>query len=259
MSQYKRSRTGSYVAMNQSAPMQVVPVYNGNQSYRRAARSSGYARRPTAIRGYGRSSYRRRNKFNAISHSTNPSYPRPEVKWFDTTLGTIAANVPILNDGSNMYQLNEIGSGFYANQRLGQQVATKSCYYQLVINLGSTPVPIVVRHILFWDKQPPTAGALPTVTDLLATQPYITSPLNLNFRERFVVLAEDRVTLSPNGDQIKIIDGFRNINQLSTYVNSAVAADVTTGCLSMFLVSDEPTGTDAPRFYGTWRVRFIDN
>nr|QCX35081.1 capsid protein [Blackfly multicomponent virus 2] len=251
----KRSRTGSYV-MNQAVPMQVVPVWNGNQSGARRSRPTPYVRR-SSTRGYGRSSYRRRNKFNAFSHATNPSYPRPEVKWFDTTQGTITAPVEILNDGSNMTIINKIGGGIFANQRIGQQVATKSVFYQLVINLGPTAVPIVVRHMLFWDKQP--TPAVPLVTDLLAGAPFVTSPLNLNNRERFVVLAEDRITLSPMGDQIKIIDGFRNINQLTTYVNSAVAADPTTGSLNVFLVSDEPAGVNSPRYYGTWRVRYIDN
>lgn len=215
-----------------------------------APRSSGYLRPRSSIN-------RRRSKWSITNTRTNPVYPRPEVKFLDTQLGTPAAPLAITNAGSAIQSLNTLTIGANNGNRLGNQVAMKSVYYQFVINFGGTQDPIVVRHLLIWDKQ--SNGAAAALADVLQFSAVgVVSPLNLSNRERFVVLSDDRVTLSPQGENIRFISDFRRINQKSTFT-STTATIPTTGNLFFFMVSDEPLGATAPTYYGTWRVRYIDN
>lgn len=249
----KRARTGEFVFNNSSSNnMQIVPSYTPN-IMKRASR--GYYV-PNRMMNQTRSSGRRRNKWASINTSTNRVYPRPEVKFRDVAIGTQQAPVAITNNATGVTVLNTLAQGTTSQERVGQQVATKSCYYQAIFNLGTVPAAIGIRHILYWDRQYNSAAA-PVASDLLANTNYITSPLNLANRNRFVVLADDRLTLSPNGEMIKVLDGFRNINQLSTY-NDASNLPFT-GALCVLIVSDEPTGDTAPTMYGTWRTRYMDN
>lgn len=214
-----------------------------------------------ARRGYNtlaNNSRRRYYRKFIVNTRTNPVYPRPEVKFKDTYLGTNAVGLPIDNTGAQITLLNDIPQGTASQNRIGMQIALKNCYYQFVINIGTTTAPIVVRHILFWDRQP-NGGTPPTVSgDLLSnSNALVASPLALRNRNRFTIIADERITLSPNGDQIRIIEGFRTINQLSTYADAVNIPQ--TGALYVVLVSDEPSGATAPTFYGSWRTRFLDN
>lgn len=191
--------------------------------------------------------------FTGQNLRTHPVYPRPEVKAFDFT--SAAANIDIT--GAFINCINQIPAGTGLQQRIGNQIATKSVYYQYVLNFGTGPVPNAIRHLLVWDKQPNGAVALPT--DVLVTGPtLLTSPMNLNNRDRFVILADERTTLSPNGDQIRIISGFRNINQRTDFNQSGSPTVPTTGALLTIFVSDETVVANEPNVYGTWRVRYID-
>lgn len=204
-----------------------------------------------------RQNTRRRSKWANYNTTTSPVYPRPEVKFQDYPIGSLIAPATIPNDGSFNYCINPLAQGTGGlSQRIGQQVATKSCYFQMVVNLGATPVPIVIRHILYWDRQY-NGATNPSVSELLANNSYVSSPLNLANRNRFVVLADDRITLSPQGEMIRLVDGFRNINQLSTYPEATFQP--LTGALCLLMVSDHPTGATAPTMYGIWRTRYMDN
>lgn len=221
----------------------------------RVSRGLGYAR--STLSGYGaRRGYGRyRSKWATFNSRTNPVYPRPEVKNFDANLASIAIPQPILAAGA-ITVLNEIAQGTDDENRIGRSTATKSVYYNFVLNFGTGAVPNCIRHMLVWDRQ--SNGVAPAVTAILDvnSQP-VTAPLELDNRQRFVVLADERYTLSPNGDQIRFCSGFRNINQKTTWADGV---DVpSTGALLLLMVSDEATVANQPTFYGTWRTRFIDN
>lgn len=250
---YKRPRTDSY-SYSDSSNMQMVPSWQPNRGM---IQPSGYARSSSMmsydVRRNRRKGYR---KFQNRSSYTRPVYPRPEVKFKDFVFGQLGALGSIDSAGSALNIINTISQGTSAGTRIGQQVATKSVYYQYVFNIGSVTAPIVIRHMLIWDKQPNGVVAVPA--DILSnTTSMVVSPNNLQNRDRFVTLADERLTLSPNGDQIKNLVGFRNINQLATYPDAT--ATPTTGALLFFFVSDEAAGTSAPTCYCTWRLRYIDN
>lgn len=251
---FKRStrttRKGLY--STRSLPMsvgnQLVPM---DMSMPRSSNSSGYSSNLGNYKSSGT------GKFYRISTNLNPRNPRPEVKYLDQGLGNPTAPVPISNSGANMYLINPIPQGITGQSRIGQQCGIKSCYYQFVLNFGTTTAPIALRHILFWDRQ--TNGLTPGATDLLAnSSSLVTAPLNLVNRDRFVIIADDRTTLSPQGDGIRIIEGFRKINQITTWADSLNTTPITGGLFALF-ISDEVTTELLPNLYGTWRTRFVDN
>lgn len=219
-------------------------------------RNSSYA----SSRSYRRS-YRQgyNSKWRAFSTRTDPVYPKPEVKYTDTTMGVIGAGIPITSGGTTPLSLNNVGMSAPPINRIGAQIATKSVYYNLVFNFGTATAPIAIRHLIVWDRQ--SNGLLPALTDVLsASGLLITSPFNLTNRNRFVILVDERHTLSPQGDNIRITTGYRKINQLTTYEPTGTNNMPFTGNLVVWLISDEPTAstTTQPGYYGTWRVRFLD-
>lgn len=249
----KRARTSSWA--NNAMQLSTGNSYSGPG---RLYSSGGYY---NSRRGYS-SRYKRRrstrNKWSAFNTYTNPVYPRPEVKYTDTTQGTLLAPLPITSAGITPLSLNNVGMSAPPINRIGAQIATKSIYYNLVFNFGASTVPIVIRHVLVWDRQ--SNGVLPAYADVFsATGLLITSPLQLTNRNRFVILADDRLTLSPQGDNIRFLTGYRKINQLTTFEPTGTNNMPYTGNLVVMMVSDEPTtGTTQPTYYGTWRCRFID-
>lgn len=204
---------------------------------------------------------RYRNKMGIINTNTNPVYPRPEVKFLDTNIGILGTPQFIVNTGV-FFSVNNITPGTGISQRVGNQVATKSVYYQFVLNFGTsaTPVPIALRHMLVWDRQPNSALISAASTLLNTSSSAIVGPMNIAYRDRFVVLADDRLTLSPQGDNIRIINGYRPINQKTVY-DDATGPIPSTGALFVFFASDETNAapTQQPSVYGTWRVRYMDN
>lgn len=210
----------------------------------------------------GRYNRRGYSPFANRSMHTHPVYPRPEVKALDVAFGSLAAPISIPLGGTNSGAftiLNQITNGSGLQLRIGNQIAMKSVYYQYVLNFGTGPVPNAIRHMLVWDKQPNQAAAL--TGDVLASNQstantdYITVPMNLTNRDRFVILADERTTLSPNGDQIRFISGFRKINQRSDYPVTNLPS---TGALLLCFFSDETVTANEPTVYGNWRLRYID-
>lgn len=200
---------------------------------------------------------RNRSKWTAMDTRSDPVYPRPEVKNLDVSFGTLAIPAAAPSTGAPADILS-LAQGTTAVTRIGRRIAVKSVYYQFTVEFDpGQEEPLVFRHILFWDRQSNGSGVtLTTIDDLLSTQPYVTSPMNLQNNQRFIILADDRTTLSPNGDQIRIVSGFRKINQFSEFSNTNPIPQ--SGALRVIFVSDVD-GTFPPNFYGTWRVRFIDD
>lgn len=206
---------------------------------------------------------KRRYTINSTYNTrTNPVYPRPEVKISDTIFGTIAAPIQIPSIGTVPVCMNNLGSGTTPGQRVGAQIASKSVYYQFIINFGSATAAVAVRFILWWDRQ--CNGVLPATffgAGLLEnTTIPIVSPLALGNRNRYYIVADERITLSPQGTNIQFVSGFRKINQLSTYEPTGANNFPFTGGLFYSFISDEPTSspTTNPTYYGIFRFRYMD-
>lgn len=195
------------------------------------------------------------DKWKLPETRTDPKYPRPEVKAFDRNIGTLAAPLSINRTGT-FYDINTVPQGTAQNQRVGYMISNKSVYYQFVLNFGTTPIATAIRHMLVYDRQ--SNQSVPAIANFLADPANpITSPLNDNYQARFIILADDRTTLSPQADNIRVISNFCRVGHHSVFSNPTDQS--ITGSLCVFLVSDQVAGATAPLVYGTWRVRYIDN
>lgn len=215
----------------------------------------GYARNLNNNRRRRRGGRYSRRPFRGINPFTNPVYPIPQNKAFDYNLA--ATSIP--NIGF-VKTINIIGQNFTEPSRIGTQISTKSCFYSYVVNLGATTMPIACRVALVWDKQPNAATtAYNTIfaPDLGADADGTIAPINIAGNDRYTILAQDRFTLSPNGDQIRFITGFRKIN-MRTVFNDAENLEPITGALLLVACSNQATGANQPTIYGNWRTRFIN-
>lgn len=197
------------------------------------------------------------DKWNFRTTRTDPVYPRPEVKDFDNNIGVLGTEIQVTSAG-DWYSLNDIPRGTDSMSRVGRQIANKSVYYQFVLNLGTVvpAVPCAVRHMIIYDRQSNQAN--PTVGTFFAdpSNP-LTSPMDMSYKSRYIIIADDRTTLSPNGDSIRIVKNFYRINLNAMFGDQT--NEGVTGNVVVFLVSDRVSGTSAPVIYGTWRLKFIDN
>lgn len=209
--------------------------------------------------GRGFNGYRRRGgPYQALTNGArheNPIYPKPEVKFID--FSSVSTSV---DSAGLVFQipLNDIPQGIDGSDRIGQSVSIKNCGYRVNIDQAITgALPSTVRIMLIWDKQP--NGAVPAVTDVLQTANF-NSFLNTSYRERFTVLRNDYISLSPEGSQTVFIERFVKINMLAQYTDGALptppAVANTTGALWLLFISDQPTILPLVTF--TSRVRFVD-
>lgn len=237
-------RTSSY---NNSATMSAYTTPLGRASRSSYGSSSGYRSR------YRRSSGPYRNLTYGSRH-TNPVYPRPECKFVDVAA---ISNLSVSSTGAiNAVPLNQLAQGTDGSTRIGMSVSTKSLAYHIDFRLGATPVPCTCRVFFVWDKQP-NAGPV-AITDVLAgSPPTFVSFLNIANKDRFTILRNDIISLSPQGDQTAYIEKYVKINMQSQYTNAGVIP--TTGAVWVGYISDQATAANQPVITIQGRVRFYDN
>lgn len=219
-------------------------------------RNNGYtARRGQRYGRYGQNNNIQRIISRVLNTTTRPVYPVPESKYTDASLAAIS-----VTQTGILTLINSIAPGTGSQGRIGLQVATKSVYYQYTLANGATPIPTVTRMMLIWDRQPNGSATPATVPDVLQTAigpvPAYLAANNLVNKHRFVVLSDERISLSPNGEQIEIDTGFRNINQLSEYPEAS--NNPQTGALLLLLASNTAVAASQPVFNGNYRIRFKD-
>lgn len=233
-----------------------TPIYQSSNKKSTKPSSS-----TTMKSGFSNNTYR--DKWAITSARTNPVYPRPEVKFFDLPLGTLPPAspsraffaIPLVPAVFSLFALAQ-GSG--SMNRIGQQVAVKSVYYQYQVQIGAIEVPTVCRILLFWDRTP--NGSPPSASAVISdTANGVVSPMNLANRDRFVILADERLTLSPQGDTSKIVEGYRKINQYCGFPDVSDQSQPLTGGVFILLCSDENVTSNNPELVGTWRTRYVDN
>jgi len=151
--------------------------------YRGATYGGGYSR------GVGKrfSTSRYRPASRAL-RTTNWNRSPDELKYLDVNSATYACGTT-----GAVTLINGIAAGSTAITREGRQ-----CYWKSVHVSGSlsaadaTTIASRCDVYVIWDKQP--GAAVPGMTDLFV-ESISGSPMNLNYRERFVVLAHEMFTL----------------------------------------------------------------
>jgi len=162
--------------------------------------------------------------------------------------------------------MNGVATGTDYTNRIGRKLVMKSIYFKGVIAPSGVTNPggDHLRTILLYDKQ--TNGAAPTPADIL-TVVDPTSPMNLNNRDRFIVLKDwnhgiEAATytagvLSGGSPRQKPIKVYKSCNYEVIFNNTTNAVtSIQTG--GVFLLTLDSTGTGVETLTYFCRIRFDD-
>lgn len=209
-----------------------------------------------------------------------------EVKSMDTPTQTAALSTTAVFKVVNNVQE---GSSFY--NRVGRKLSMKSLQIQGFLALSGTNAAATgvdfVRMIVFYDRQ--ANGAAPTLADVLtsydnagATTSTALDYINMNNRDRFSILADERITLPPVGIngataasavvagvdplagdtqiQFKRFIKLRGLEtQYKATSNPGVIGDISTGSLMVLFVANATAVANAAfNAYWTSRLRYSD-
>lgn len=220
---------------------------------------------PPGYSGTRRKPYgKKKGPYGALTSAerhTDPLYPKPEQKIYDADVSgnpylpsTGFATIPITG---GVGCLNRIGPGSGLEQFIGNQISIKSLTVRYCLRLNATNpnVPSNGRVMYIWDKSP--NGQIAGPADILANVTYL-SWINLNYRDRFVILRNEEFSLSPAQLQTKMCEHHITINMRSTYDQTATNRTVPlTGALLIMVISDQ--GAFPPIIEACNRVRYYDN
>ena len=189
---------------------------------------------------------------------TNANATGDELKYLDTNSASYQSGTT-----GSVTLINGIAAGSTSITREGRQ-----CFWRQVIVSGSL-VPndatvIGSRNDIFviWDKQP--GAAVPAMTDLFV-ESIAGSPMNLNYRERFVVLAHntfavggltaDATAMTPTNTPVTIT---KRCNLRSTFKGDQNAiGDIATGAMYLVCLGDQADASCA-KFRVSVRLRFSE-
>lgn len=189
---------------------------------------------------------------------------RPEeLKYFD-----IANNTYNFISGSGagvgVTLINPVTGGSTVTTRVGNQMIMKSIEIQGKVQAVDDTIKGQRCDIyVIYDKTP--GAALPVKTDIFKEE-YPGSPMNLDYRERFVVIAHAIYTVGgpltapgvPVTPTVTPVSIRKVMNLRTTYksVNAAIG-DIAAGALYMVLLGEQNV-TEAANFTGNVRLRFAE-
>lgn len=183
---------------------------------------------------------------------------RPELKFLDVLTSAIG-----LNTTGTLTPLNLCAQGTDATQHIGRQTTMKSLYWMFQGQMAPTStLGGSVRLVVVYDKE--AEGAAPTIatgaqTDIF-NQDNIVAQMNLNNRDRFVVLVDEIIEcIGTAGPQAFFRKGYRKI-QMPVVFNAVTTATITainTG--SVYAVTwQNGIATASPMAELQTRIRFED-
>lgn len=216
----------------------------------------------------------RRNRIMSLSSS------RQEMKLVDGLAATPGPNTLGLSQTPTVTCTNLIASGSGFNNRIGRKIDMTSLHLHGVLTQTGTATTVndYVRICVVYDRQ--TNGTIPTFADMFTnySQTSVTSTsafsdLNPDERERYVILADWRMTLPAtttsglNGSNDALQNSF-NINRyiklnLNTMykgdTSPSVIGDIATGALFITTIGSLPAGSQGYNAVLSWRLRYKDN
>jgi len=208
------------------------------------------------------------------------SRPMTEKKTLDVPLTLINFEAA----GTMGFSLcNGIRKGTDMYERIGRKIALKSLHVQgQIISTkvaGGQAAPLFARLLVVYDRNP--AGAAPAATDLIqgvgstgTTSNTAYDSINMNNRDRFIVLRDKRYVLPPYGAngvattiapvntwnpaQDLVVNEFVILKDLETVFNTDAAgvAEISTG--SLYIITFGSDGSQGYAFNHTARLRYSD-
>lgn len=207
-----------------------------------------------------------------------------EIKSVDDNLGGAAQS---LNTTANIVPLNLVQAGSSFNNRVGRKLEMKSLYITGAVVVrsyaSSTLQEDYARIIVVYDRQ--TNGALPAIGDYLlsvnqagGTSSTVFDQFNVNNRDRFVTLADMRLTLPVVGlagagvpNLFGPVEGNRRTFNIQKFINlrnlvtqykadssPAVIGDIATGSLILITMGAFGAGAESYQLNLTYRLRYTD-
>lgn len=180
------------------------------------------------------------------------------------------------NDALDPWLLNATQTGSDFTDRIGRRIKLKSLIMNALVTINvtnSANTPVMARLLMAidkqWNAQSTTGGTIGTtppvgtgigITPILKNTS-INSPLNLNNRDRYKVICDKYVTLSPGGPQSRHVKIYKkNLNIETTYGGTTYSGgSIQTNAIIIWLISDRTTAsTDEPTVTINTRLRFID-
>lgn len=246
------------------------------------------ARRRRAARAYQVRSYRSAASTRMALRSARilnvlPRRTSSEVKSVDTTAASGSGVVLTLNSTPLVTPINLIqeGSGFY--NRIGRRIEMQSLHLTGQItcrNVQSNQD--YCRILVVYDRQ--TNGILPSAAAILADYDQqgavstgVYSGVNPDYRERFLILADIRLTMpgtsnaSPgtsvtNGVDPLVttfnINRFIRLRNLATQYqsthNPSIIDDISTGALYVMTMGTQAAAAAPWQYNAKWRLRYRD-
>lgn len=156
--------------------------------------------------------------------------------------------------------LNLIATGTDFTNRIGRKVCMKSFQLRCFIGLESLSNPSGYRHILVYDKQ--TNGNTPAVTDILDNSvggSLFNAMINLNNRDRFVILWDKTSSLNQAGMNFIAYKKYKKLNHETVYSGTTAAiGSIATGGLFLVTLGSVAAGAADIDQVCTCRIRFVD-
>ena len=198
-----------------------------------------------------------KKRFKPVVKATFPMYVRPsyglynakmrglEKKFIDT-----ASTITNLSTTPQLILLNGVTTGTDYNTRIGREIKMTSSYLRWN---ASTTVNAFIRVMLIYDKQP--NGVAPSaVTDILVAQS-MTSPNNLNNKDRFISISDKVYTFDTAGVLVRFAKKYKKLSTVCTYSGTgATVASIATGAYYLIVFSS----SDTPSLTYYHRTRFVD-
>jgi len=182
----------------------------------------------------------------------------PELKVVDRH--TTAA-VPPAGSWIPPTQISIVTIGGNINNRVGRKVTMKKLLIRLAFQTSQAIAPLsdaTIRVLVVYDRAP--NGTIATITSVLDNDSF-TSPMNLDNRDRFVVIADQMTTqnVGKNNNATQMVIN-RKFNYESIYNlnNNGDIGDVNTGVLYVMYCKNETASLDGIGVSCRSRVRFTD-
>lgn len=185
---------------------------------------------------------------------------RGELKYVDKI------DVASFSSAGTLYLLNGIAPGTGASQRIGKKAIMKTLQFRGSIGSGDTgaiPFRGMVRLLWIYDKQ--SNATAPTIAQIFEVSGNGTAFMNMDNRDRFVVLADKQYAIDQSGGhQSAQLKMYKKIN-LTTIFNAGTAGDVsdiTSGSIFLVVINEQASvsvATNNPIISFSNRIRFDDS
>lgn len=152
--------------------------------------------------------------------------------------------------------INLLATGTDANNRIGRKIEMKSVQVRSYLTLEANSINCA-RLMIVYDKQPNKATA--SITDILVSSS-VTSLLNMDGRDRFIVLHDEEVVMDNAQGDSAYIKIYKKLKLETVYNSTATATDtaVNTGMLLWCVVGSTAAGSSDIDQNTNIRVRYID-